>query len=125
MSEDTTYVGLDAHQERIHAAILLPGAPEAVEESFANTPDGVRRFLRRVRKRAPGTIESCYEAGPLGYGLQRSLNEQNGLHCIVIAPSLIPSRPGDRIKTDRRDARKLADALRADLLNEPTCCSRS
>jgi transposase len=118
MSEDITYVGLDAHQERIHAAILIPGAPDAIEESFANTPDGVRRFLRRVRKRAPGAIESCYEAGPLGYGLQRSLNDQDGLHCIVIAPSLIPTKPGDRIKTDRRDARKLADALRADLLTE-------
>jgi len=118
MSEDITYVGLDAHQERIQAAILLPGAPEAVEESFANTPDGVRRFLRRVRKRAPGAVESCYEAGPLGYGLQRSLNEQDDLHCIVIAPSLIPSKPGDRIKTDRRDARKLAESLRADLLTE-------
>lgn len=118
MSEDTTYVGLDAHQERIHAAILLPGALDAVEESFANTPDGIRRFLRRVRKRAPGPIESCYEAGPLGYGLQRSLNTHDDLHCVVIAPSLIPRKPGDRIKTDRRDARKLADALRAELLTE-------
>jgi len=116
MSEDTTYVGLDAHQERIHAAILLPGASEAVEESFANSPDGVHRFLRRLRKRAPGAIESCYEAGPLGYGLQRRLNTHEDLHCVVIAPSLIPCKPGDRIKTDRRDARKLADALRAELL---------
>ena len=118
MLEDITYVGLDAHQERIHAAILLPGTPDAIEESFANSPDGIRRFLRRVRKRAPGAIESCYEAGPLGYGLQRRLNTHDGLHCVVIAPSLIPRKPGDRIKTDRRDARKLADALRADLLTE-------
>ena len=118
MREDTTHVGLDAHQERIQAAILIPGMAEAVEESFANTPDGLRRFTRRLRKRAPGAIELCYEAGPLGYGLQRSLNAHDDLHCTVIAPSLIPSKPGDRIKTDRRDARKLADALRADLLTE-------
>ncbi len=117
MSESITYVGLDAHKVRIHAAILLPGQKDPVVDSFANTSEGIRRFVRRLQKQVPGPIESCYEAGPLGYGLQRSLIAL-GLGCIVIAPSLIPSKPGDRIKTDRRDARKLAELLRAQLLTE-------
>ncbi len=117
MSEDITYIGLDAHMETIHAAILLPGSPESVLDSFANTPDGILRFARRIKKRAPGPIESCYEAGPLGFGLQRSLIAL-GLGDVVIAPSLIPKKPGERIKTDRRDARKLADLFRAGLLTE-------
>jgi len=117
MAKGITHVGLDAHQETIHAAILLSGRREAVVEAFANTSEGIRRFVRRLKEQAPGPIEGCYEAGPLGYGLQRSLIAL-GLDCVVIAPSLIPQKPGDRIKTDRRDARKLADLLRAGLLTE-------
>lgn len=117
MSNDITHVGLDAHQNEIHAAILTPGDPHGSQQVFANTPDGVTRFGRRLKRRAPGPIRCCYEAGPLGYGLQRNLLRQ-GIECIVIAPSLIPTKPGDRIKTDRRDARKLAEALRAGMLTE-------
>lgn len=117
MSESITVVGLDAHKERIHAAIFLPSQENPILDSFANTPEAIRRFVRRLHKQAPGPIKSCYEAGPLGYGLQRSLIAL-GLDCLVIAPSLIPSKPGDRIKTDRRDARKLAELLRANLLTE-------
>ena len=73
MKKDTTHIGLDAHKVTIHAAILLPGAEKAFEESVANTSDGVRRFVRRLKKRAPGEVVCCYEAGPLGYGLQRTL----------------------------------------------------
>lgn len=115
MTEDIAYVGLDAHQERIHAAVLLPGALEAIEDSFANTADGLRRWVKRLKRRAPGAVRCCYEAGPLGYGLLRDL-ESSGLGCEVVAPSLIPLKPGDRIKTDRRDARKLAELLRGGLL---------
>ena len=117
MKKDTTHIGLDAHQETIHAAILLPGGEQAVTESFKNTPEAIRRFVRRVRKRAPGEGVCCYEAGPLGYGLQRTLIGL-GFSCVVVAPSLIPVKPGDRIKTDRRDARKLAELLQAGLLTE-------
>ena len=117
MKKGTTTVGLDAHQKTIHAAILLPGSEASMLDSFANTPDGIRRFIRRMKQRAPGAVECCYEAGPLGYGLQRSL-QGLGVGCVVIAPSLIPSKPGDRIKTDRRDARKLAQLFRAGLLTE-------
>ena len=61
-------------------------------------------------------MEACYEAGPCGYGLARALR-QAGMECRVAAPSLIPRRPGDRIKTDGRDARELALALRAHTLS--------
>ena len=64
---------------------------------------------------APGPVVAYYEAGPGGFALQRQL-EAEGIECRVIAPALIPRRPGDRVKTDRRDARKLAELLRADLL---------
>jgi len=117
VKKDTTHIGLDAHKVTIHAAILLPGAEKAFEESVANTSDGVRRFVRRLKKRAPGEVVCCYEAGPLGYALQRTLIAL-GLRCIVVAPSLIPVKPGARIKTDRRDARKLAELLRGGLLTE-------
>jgi len=117
MHEGTTYVGLDAHKVRIHAAMRLAGEAQAVEQTFANTPEATRRWVRRLRRRASGEIVCCYEAGPLGYALQRDLAAQ-GLRCQVIAPSLIPAKPGDRIKTDRRDARKLADLLKAGLLTE-------
>jgi transposase len=60
-------------------------------------------------------IHVAYEAGPCGYGLQREL-EAHGIACTVVAPSLIPKKRGERIKTDRRDARKLAELLRADML---------
>ena len=115
MNEDITYVGLDAHQETIHAGVLLPGAARPAEDTFANTSEGLRRFVRRVRRRAPGEVVCAYEAGPLGYGLPREL-EALGVGCGVVAPALIPIKPGDRIKTDRRDARKLTELLRGGLL---------
>lgn len=117
MGEGTTYVGLDAHQETIYAAMLLPGSESPVEDRFENTPEAIRRWARRVRSKAAGDVVCGYEAGPLGYGLLREL-QALGLGCVVIAPALIPVRPGDRIKTDRRDARKLALLLRAGLLTE-------
>jgi transposase len=115
MEEGITYVGLDAHQGTIYAAVLMPGIEKAAEDQFANSPETVRRWARRVAKRSAGPVVCGYEAGPLGYGLMREL-EALGLQCMVVAPALIPVRPGDRIKTDRRDARKLAGLLRAGLL---------
>lgn len=115
MEKHITYVGLDAHQETIHAAVLAAGAMKAAEDRFANTPEGIRRWVRRVRRQAPGEVVCAYEAGPLGYGLMREL-EALGVRCAVVAPALIPVKPGERIKTDRRDARKLAELLRSGLL---------
>jgi len=117
MEKDITHVGLDAHQETIQAAVLLPDGKKSAEDRLANTPEAIRRWARRLLQRAPGAVVCCYEAGPLGYGLKREL-EALGLRCVVVAPALIPVKPGDRIKTDRRDARKLAELLRAGLLTE-------
>jgi transposase len=96
--------------------MILAGG-EVVEDRFATTPEGIRRWARRLKRRRSGRIVCCYEAGPLGYALQRTLVSL-GVECIVIAPSLIPRKPGDRIKTDRRDALKLAELLAAGLLTE-------
>ena len=70
----------------------------------------VRKLINRLGAREK--LRVCYEAGPTGYGLCRWL-KQLGIECVVVAPSLVPTKPGDRVKTDRRDARKLAQLLRA------------
>ena len=116
MEEGISYVGLDAHQASTVAAMILPTG-EVVEDRFATDGEGVRRWVRRLKRRSTGPIVSCYEAGPTGYTLQRMLEEQ-GVKCRVIAPSLIPHKPGERIKTDRRDARKLAELLAAGVVLE-------
>lgn len=113
----TTYVGLDVHKETIVAAVLKPRRKTAEVAKFANNEAAVRRFVRKLRKAGAGPIVSCYEAGPTGFALQRLLIGVD-VDCQVIAPSLIPAKPGERVKTDRRDAVKLAELLRADLLTE-------
>lgn len=117
MDEPSTFVGLDAHKDTIVVAMLSPGAVHPVECKIVNEPGAVRRLARRLEREAPGAVRCCYEAGPCGYVLQRQL-EAAGIPCVVIAPSLIPIKPGQPIKTDRRDARKLAELLRANLLTE-------
>jgi len=114
---DTTWVGMDAHKNSIKVAALLPGQAEPVEWTEDTTTEAVRRLGRRLQRLAPGEIRGCYEAGPTGYALQRQLRAA-GIGCTVIAPSLTPVQPGVRIKTDRRDARKLAELFRAGLLTE-------
>jgi transposase len=117
MKKNITHVGLDVHQETIVAAVLLPRRRESEIVKLPNDSAAVCRFVRKVKARAPGAIEACYEAGPTGFHLQRLLQQQ-GIGCSVIAPSLIPAKPGDRVKTDRRDAEKLAKLLRGELLTE-------
>ncbi len=109
-----TFVGMDAHKKAINVAMLLPGKREPVEWQVANEPAAIRRLAKRLSREAPGEVRCCYEAGPCGYVLQRELEAAGGVICEVIAPALIPIKPGERIKTDRRDARKLAVSLRAD-----------
>ena len=79
-----------------------------IEWQLPNEASAVRRMVRRIEREAPGEVRSCYEAGPCGYALQRQITEAGDASCMVVAPSLIPRKPGERIKTDRRDARKLA-----------------
>jgi len=108
---------MDAHKNSIAVAALYPDRPEAVEWTETTTPEAIRRLGRKLRREAPGEVRCCYEAGPTGYALHRQL-EAEGVICEVVAPSLTPVKPGSRIKTDRRDARKLAELLRAGLLTE-------
>lgn len=117
MGKGITFVGLDVHKESINVAMLLPGESQAVEWRVVHNPASVRRLVRKLQRTGAGTLETCYEAGPCGYAVQRRLREL-GVSCAVVAPSLIPRKPGERVKTDRRDARKLAELLRAGLLTE-------
>jgi len=118
MHEPSTFVGLDAHKDSIVVAMLLPGSVHPVEWQLVNEPGAVHRLARKLeRVGGPGGARCCYEAGPGGYVLQRQLVAA-GIPCAVVAPSLIPVKPGQSIKTDRRDARKLAELFRAGLLTE-------
>ena len=116
--EVATFVGLDAHKDWISVAMLLPGREAAIEWRIPNEAGAIRRTLRRIEREAPGDVRFCYEAGPCGYALQRQITTWSEASCMVVAPSLIPGKPGDRIKTDRRDAKKLAHLFRAGLLTE-------
>jgi len=117
MSEASTFVGLDVHKSSIVVALLRPGQDAPLEWKIANEPVAVQRLLRRLEREAEGGLQCCYEAGPTGYVLKRQMDAA-GIPCRVIAPSLIPVKPGSAIKTDRRDARKLAELLRAGMLTE-------
>jgi len=116
-----TVVGLDVHKESIVAAVLPPDSDRvALTTKFENTPVALKTFVERLRSR--GALTFVYEAGPCGYQVHRDLTAQ-GQECVVIAPGLIPTRPGDKVKTDRRDAEKLAQLQRAGQLtavNVPT-----
>ena len=107
------YIGLDVHKETIVVAVARAGreAPESWGE-IANKPKAVAELVECLKNELHGEVLLfCYEAGPCGYGLYRQIVDL-GHDCQVVAPSLIPKKPGERIKTDRRDARKLAQTLR-------------
>lgn len=109
-------IGLDVHKETVVAAVLPPGADQVRETvTLAHTPKEVTRFVARLA--ASGPLSFVYEAGPCGYELHRQLTAL-GHRCAVIVPALTPVRPGDRVKTDRRDAEKLARWYRAGELTE-------
>jgi transposase len=108
------FLGLDVHAQNIAIALAEGGGGEArTYGSIPNDLHAVEKVLAKLRKAHPGTeLRVCYEAGPTGFVLARRL-AQLKVHCTVVAPSLIPSRSGDRVKTDRRDALKLARLHRA------------
>jgi transposase len=113
MNEATTiwFVGLDVHRDSIAIAVAIRDGKPA--ESLGSVPNDVPGLLRRLLRLGPAeSLRCCYEAGPTGFGLARRLNDV-GIACEVIAPSLIPVQPGARVKTDRRDAQKLAQYLRS------------
>ena len=113
MADRITYVGLDVHEESIVVAVAVGGLRSEVREygRIANTAGALDRLMRKLGG-AGVRLRFCYEAGPCGYGIQRHLSA-HGHECVVVAPSLIPKRAGDRVKTDRRDAASLARLHRA------------
>ncbi len=112
------FVGMDVSKDR-HAVAVAEGGRDGEVRFYGEIGSdnaSVRRLVRKLER--PGSrLRFCYEAGPTGYGLER-LIEELGHECAVIAPSLIPRRPGDRVKTNRRDAVKLARLFRAGELTE-------
>lgn len=110
-SEPQKFVGFDVHKETIAIAVADRGAsaPRSVGV-IRNDLDELRKALRRLG--SPAQLRVCYEAGACGYVVYRFL-ERLKIDCVIVAPSLIPRKPGDRIKTDRRDALALARLLRS------------
>lgn len=105
------FIGLDVHKATISVAVADADAPPVSYGKIPNDPSAVRKLMARLG--GPDVqLQVAYEAGPTGYVVQRQLTAL-GIRCLVAAPSLIPRRPGDRVKTDRRDALKLARLLRS------------
>jgi transposase len=105
------FVGLDVHAETIAVAIAEASGGEVRSwGAIPNRQESVRKLIRKLGE--AGKLKCCYEAGPTGYVLYWQLT-QLGVDCEVIAPSLVPTKAGDRVKTDRRDAAKLARCYRA------------
>ena len=113
MLKSTTIIAFDQHAATTVAAVLLPGHRTPALHSLTSDSATILRFVDRLRRQ--GSVTCCYEAGPCGFELRRALQARQ-IPCDVIAPALIPRRPGDRIKTDRRDAGHLAVLYRAGAL---------
>src|ERR1700760_4372802 len=113
MALKEVFVGIDVAKLRNAVAIADAGRDGEIRYmgEFDASPEGVMRLIRKLAARH-GKLQVCYEAGPTGYGLYRQILAL-GHECIVVAPSLIPRRSGDRVKTNRRDAQSLARLLRA------------
>jgi len=117
--KDRYWVGMDDHAATIVVAVLRNEEKTPAERfTVSNDEKGQKELIKRLRA-LKGEVRCVYEAGPCGYGLQRRLTKA-GISCDVAAPSLTPQRPGRRVKTDRRDALKLAEMLRGQLLSMVT-----
>ena len=107
MSEYIAYVGLDVHKDTIAVAVAVRGRSEPEwRGTIQNRRSALERLIARLALKGE-KLCFCYEAGPCGYGIYREITEM-GHHCDVVAPGLVPRGATDRVKTDRRDALKLA-----------------
>jgi transposase len=111
MREKLRFLGLDVHAETIAVAVAEPDGEVRSLGTIANREDSIRKFIKKLGPAEQ--LRACYEAGPTGFVLYWQL-VQLGVECAVVAPTLVPQKRGDRVKTDRRDALKLARSHRSD-----------
>ena len=112
MKQFSKFVGLDVHKATIAVSVAdANGGEVRYVGEIANTPEAIEKLVRQLRK-GEAHLSFCYEAGPCGYGIYRQLSDL-GWDCQVVAPSLIPRKAGERVKTDRRDSLMLARLHRA------------
>jgi len=104
------FIGLDVHGETIAVGVAEPAGEVRSLGVIPNRPESVRKLLKKLGPAS--SLRACYEAGPCGYVLYWQLT-QLGVHCDVVAPTLVPTKSGERVKTDRRDALKLARSYRS------------
>jgi len=117
MKNIITYVAMDTHKKQHKIAYQQPDQMEIIECNVLNTARDLQKMVKKILRQAPGPVHFCYEAGVCGFTLKRRIEEWGG-RCLVIAPSLVPRKPGERVKTDRRDAKKLLELFQAGLLTE-------
>jgi transposase len=110
MKEKVRFLGLDVHAETIAVAIAEPAGEVRSLGTIANRAESIRKLMKKLGPCEQ--LKACYEAGPTGYVLYWQLAEL-GVACEVIAPTLVPVKAGDRVKTDRRDAERLARSYRS------------
>jgi len=110
MREKLRFLGLDVHAETIAVAVAEPDGEVRSLGTIANREDSIRKFIKKLG--SPDQLRACYEAGATGFVLYWQL-AQLDVECTVVAPTLVPKKPGDRVKTDRRDALKLARSHRS------------
>ena len=106
------HIGLDVHKDTIAVAVAEEGADPSFLKSISHDLHAVEKLVRELREGGRYALRMCYEAGPTGYVLARRLKAW-GIECLVLSPTHIPKASGDKVKTDRRDAVKLARLLRA------------
>ena len=104
------FMGLDVHADTIAVAVAERSGEVRAVGIIPNRPESIRRLVKKLGP--PEQLRACYEAGPTGYVVYWQLTTL-GVACEVVAPTLVPVKAGDRVKTDRRDAQKLARSYRA------------
>ena len=117
MEQPTRFIGMDVHKDTIVVAVTAAGEVGKATPygTFPNTAAALEKLVKRLRQAGSGPLKFCYEAGPCGYGVHRTLTRL-GEDCMVVAPSMIPRKSGDRQKNDKRDAASLAVLHRGGLL---------
>ena len=117
MEQPTRFIGMDVHKDTIVVAVTAAGdvGKATAYGTIPNTAVALEKLVKRLRQAGSGSLKFCYEAGPCGYGVHRTLTRL-GEDCMVVAPSMIPRKSGDRQKNDKRDADGLAVLHRGGLL---------